>query len=177
MKTCDSHPIILLTGATGYIGGRLLSQLEERNARLRCLVRQPERLAGQVSERTEIIAGVIKDFRVLHSAMQGVDAEMKLPGRAWLEFEIEPNGTGSTIRQTASFDPRGLFGILYWYTLFPLHAPIFRGMLHQIASLAEQQTAELDKTTQHPTGIQKMRRRSEKQRTRVRKLPSRYIPS
>ena len=104
-------------------------------------------------------------------------AEMKLPGRAWLEFEIEPNSMGSTIRQTASFDPRGLFGILYWYALTPLHAPIFRGMLHQIASLAEQRTGERDKTARQHTGDYEMRGSSEKHRTQVMTSPSWCIPS
>jgi uncharacterized protein YbjT (DUF2867 family) len=64
-------------------------------------------------------------------------AEMKVPGRAWLEFEVEPNATGSSIRQTAVFDPLGLAGLCYWYALYPLHALIFRGMLRQIAKRAE----------------------------------------
>ena len=46
-------------------------------------------------------------------------AEIKLPGRAWLQFEVEPAGHGSTVRQTAIFDPRGFSGLLYWYLLYP----------------------------------------------------------
>jgi tryptophan-rich sensory protein len=61
-------------------------------------------------------------------------AEMRLPGRAWLEFEVEPKGTGSTIRQTAEFDPIGLFGLAYWYLVYPLHQIVFAGMLHGIKS-------------------------------------------
>ena len=65
-------------------------------------------------------------------------AEMRLPGRAWLEFEVTPAaGGGSTIRQTAIFDPIGLAGLLYWYTLYPLHGLIFGGMLRAIARRAE----------------------------------------
>jgi uncharacterized protein YbjT (DUF2867 family) len=63
-------------------------------------------------------------------------AEMKVPGRAWLEFEVQPDGEGASIRQTAIFDPLGIFGIAYWYALYPLHVVIFRGMLHQIARRA-----------------------------------------
>ena len=62
---------------------------------------------------------------------------MKVPGRAWLEFDVEPNGENSVIRQTAIFDPRGLLGLAYWYSLYPLHAVIFRGMLAEIANRAE----------------------------------------
>ena len=67
-------------------------------------------------------------------------AEMKVPGRAWLEFEVEPHGSGSTIRQTAIYDPEGLFGLVYWYTLFPVHGPVFKGMLKGIAQKAGQES-------------------------------------
>jgi hypothetical protein len=66
-------------------------------------------------------------------------AEMKVPGRAWLEFEVNPTSSGSAIRQTAIFDPLGLPGWLYWYTLYPLHAIIFRKMLCNIGRVAEQE--------------------------------------
>ena len=67
-------------------------------------------------------------------------AEMKVPGRAWLQFEIESNSLGSVIRQTAIFDPAGLAGLLYWYTLYPVHYYIFKGMLHKIAEIAERKS-------------------------------------
>ncbi|HET9795534.1 MAG TPA: SDR family oxidoreductase [Thermoanaerobaculia bacterium] len=60
-------------------------------------------------------------------------AEMKLPGRAWLQFETTPADGGTEIRQTAIFDSVGLFGALYWYGLSPLHRLIFSGMLREIA--------------------------------------------
>jgi hypothetical protein len=58
-------------------------------------------------------------------------AEMKLPGRAWLEFEVL--APGCILRQTAIFDPIGLGGLAYWYSLYPLHRAIFAGMLRRIA--------------------------------------------
>ena len=61
-------------------------------------------------------------------------AEMKLPGRAWLEFEVTGDNSASTIRQTAIFDPVGLFGRLYWYALYPFHQLIFGGMLRRIVA-------------------------------------------
>ena len=64
-------------------------------------------------------------------------AEMKVPGRAWLQFEVEPTSGGSLIRQTAIFDPAGLAGFLYWYALYPVHRWIFAGMLRAIAGIAE----------------------------------------
>jgi uncharacterized protein YbjT (DUF2867 family) len=63
-------------------------------------------------------------------------AEMKLPGRAWLEFEVTPTEGGSQIRQTAIFDPLGLFGLVYWYGISPLHYFVFAGMLRNIARAA-----------------------------------------
>jgi len=69
-------------------------------------------------------------------------AEMKLPGRAWLEFEVEPGADGSTIRQTAMFDPRGLAGLAYWYLLYPIHQPIFSGMLRGIARAVRAQAVK-----------------------------------
>lgn len=65
-------------------------------------------------------------------------AEMKVPGRAWLEFEVTPGEQGGAdIRQTASFDPVGIWGRIYWYSLYPIHQFIFAGMLNAIAHRAE----------------------------------------
>jgi hypothetical protein len=64
-------------------------------------------------------------------------AEMKLPGRAWLEFEVHPNGDGAMIRQTAVFDPIGVLGLMYWYGIYPVHARVFAGMLRGAARAAE----------------------------------------
>ena len=65
-------------------------------------------------------------------------ANMKLPGRGWLEFEVTPLGEErrSLIRQSATFDPRGVLGRLYWYGIAPFHNVIFDGMLARIASRA-----------------------------------------
>jgi uncharacterized protein YbjT (DUF2867 family) len=65
-------------------------------------------------------------------------AEMKLPGRAWLQFEVDPDGDGSRIRQTALYDPVGWSGMLYWYVLYPVHQLVFAGMLRAIVRMAEQ---------------------------------------
>jgi hypothetical protein len=63
-------------------------------------------------------------------------AEMKLPGRAWLEFEVTGDDSTATIRQTAVFDPLGWSGRVYWYILFPLHQLVFGGMLRKIVAAA-----------------------------------------
>jgi uncharacterized protein YbjT (DUF2867 family) len=66
-----------------------------------------------------------------------LSAEMKLPGRAWLEFEVLQTESGATIRQTALYDPVGLFGLVYWWAIYPLHVLIFRRMLRNICRAAE----------------------------------------
>lgn len=58
-------------------------------------------------------------------------AEMKLPGEAWLQFEINEKGI---LKQTATFRPKGLWGRLYWYSVLPFHYFIFGGMIHNIAN-------------------------------------------
>lgn len=65
-----------------------------------------------------------------------LSAEMKLPGRAWLQFEIQETGKGTELRQTAIFDPLGLWGRCYWYAVYPIHAFVFKGMLHGIVKYA-----------------------------------------
>jgi hypothetical protein len=61
-------------------------------------------------------------------------AEMKVPGRAWLEFQALPQPGGQTLlSQTAFFEPKGLLGLLYWYVLYPIHSLIFSGLIRRIA--------------------------------------------
>ncbi len=65
-------------------------------------------------------------------------AEMKLPGKATLEFTLIPEKAGSFIlKQTASFKPHGLLGLFYWYLVSPLHFYIFRGMAKKIKKKIE----------------------------------------
>lgn len=65
-------------------------------------------------------------------------AEMKVPGRAWLEFEVtaQPDGR-ALLTQSAFFAPKGLSGWLYWYALYPFHRPIFNGLIEQVGQRAE----------------------------------------
>jgi len=64
-------------------------------------------------------------------------AQMKLPGKAWLEFDIQ----GHTLIQTAHFYPRGIWGRLYWYSVLPLHFLVFRDLIKKIVSKAENKAA------------------------------------
>jgi hypothetical protein len=68
-------------------------------------------------------------------------AEMRLPGRAWLEFRVEPDGDGSRIYQRAVFRPRGIAGKLYWWAVWPFHGIVFEGMLRNMALTAEAASA------------------------------------
>ena len=85
---------------------------------------------------TELSAGEALDFwRVLVADRAKrrllLYAEMKLPGEAWLEFKINDR---DELVQTATFRPLGLWGRIYWYSVLPFHAFIFRGMAENIAS-------------------------------------------
>ena len=129
-------PIRSIGGATGWYFGNALW-------RLRGFL---DLLAGGVGVRRgrrhpqELAVGDAVDWWRVESYEPGrrvkFYAEMRLPGRAWLEFEVIGDGEGSTIRQTAEFDPIGLAGLIYWYTLWPAHAVVFRGMIRGIARAA-----------------------------------------
>ena len=67
-------------------------------------------------------------------------AEMKVPGRAWLEFQAIEDNEQTELVQTAYFAPKGLGGLLYWYGLYPIHSLIFSSMIDHVA-----EDAELDK--------------------------------
>jgi uncharacterized protein YbjT (DUF2867 family) len=78
-------------------------------------------------------------------------AEMKLPGRAWLQFETHSADSRTQLKQTAYFAPKGLSGLLYWYSIYPIHARIFSGLIRSVAKLAETMntpvTSQKDPTT------------------------------
>jgi len=76
--------------------------------------------------------------RVIEDRLLLLRAEMKLPGKGWLQFEaVAAEGGGSTLRQTAYFEPLGFFGYIYWYSLYPLHKIIFAGLAAEIKRRAE----------------------------------------
>lgn len=90
---------------------------------------------GRKSEK-EISAGDALDFwRVLYADKSEkrllLYAEMKLPGEAWLEFKITDE---NELIQTATFRPLGVFGRIYWYSVFPFHGLIFNGMINKLAA-------------------------------------------
>lgn len=88
-----------------------------------------------------LLPGDTLDFfrvrRIKRNRFLQLGVEMKVPGRAWLQFEVEPDPLGSKALLTAIFDPIGLGGLLYWYSMYPFHALIFKGALREIARRAE----------------------------------------
>jgi uncharacterized protein YbjT (DUF2867 family) len=87
---------------------------------------------GRTSQTSINVGDTIDFWRVLYANKEEgrllLFAEMKLPGEAWLEFKV----VGDKLEQTATFRPLGLKGRLYWFSVFPLHGFIFRGMLKQL---------------------------------------------
>jgi uncharacterized protein YbjT (DUF2867 family) len=133
------EPLRRIGGETGWYYGNWLWRLRGfldllvGGAGLRRGRRDPEWLApGDTVDFWRVEA--VEPDRLLRLV-----AEMKLPGRAWLQFEVEGDQSGSTIRQTSIFDPVGLMGLLYWYLLYPLHSRVFAGMLRGIVRAAKSQ--------------------------------------
>jgi hypothetical protein len=125
-------------GATGWYWGDWLWRLR---GWLDLLVGGAGMRRGR-RDPSRLLPGDAVDFWRVEAVERGrllrLRSEMKLPGRAWLQFEVDraEDGAGSVIRQTAIFEPRGLFGILYWYVLAPVHAVLFTRMLRNIANAA-----------------------------------------
>jgi uncharacterized protein YbjT (DUF2867 family) len=71
-------------------------------------------------------------------ALLRLRAEMRLPGRAWLEMRAISDGAGASVyEQRAVFLPKGLLGHAYWASVWPFHAFVFGGMARNIARGAE----------------------------------------
>lgn len=92
-----------------------------------------------------LVVGDTVDFWRVEEVVPGqllrMQAEMALPGRAWLQFEVREVPSGTMIHQTALFDPMGVFGRLYWYAMWPFHQFVFGGTLRSICRLARAEQA------------------------------------
>jgi uncharacterized protein YbjT (DUF2867 family) len=92
----------------------------------------------------ELLPGESLDFwrveRVEAGRLLRLRAEMKVPGRAWLQWEAVPDGSGTLLVQTALFQPNGLGGFLYWYGIYPLHQKIFSDLIQAIGRKALDQS-------------------------------------
>ena len=102
---------------------------------------------GRPSPTTLRVGDTVDSFRVESiepNRRLRLISEMHLFGRAWLEFEVTGAGSSTTIRQTAIFDPVGLIGQVYWYSLYLPHELVFSGMLRGIAKAALREMKDLD---------------------------------
>ncbi|RCK76890.1 MAG: putative nucleoside-diphosphate-sugar epimerase [Anaerolineae bacterium] len=131
-----------LGGETGWLYLNLLWQIRGAIDRLvggvglRRGRRDPE--TARVGDAIDFwrVEAVEADRRLL------LRAEMKLPGKAWLQFEAFPYGEGQTrLVQTAFFAPKGLSGLAYWYLLYPIHSLIFSGLIERLKRLASNSSA------------------------------------
>ena len=106
-----------------------------------------DRLCGGVGMRRgrrdpeELRVGDAVDFWRVEAVEPGgqirLRAEMRVPGRAWLEFKAVPQPDGQTrLTQTAFFEPKGLLGLTYWYAIYPIHGLIFSGLIRKVAEQA-----------------------------------------
>jgi len=106
-----------------------------------------DRLCGGVGMRRgrrhpeDVRAGDALDFWRVEAVEPGrmirLRAEMKVPGRAWLEFQaVRQSPAGTLLTQTAFFEPKGLSGLAYWYVLYPVHSLIFSGLICRLAEQA-----------------------------------------
>jgi uncharacterized protein YndB with AHSA1/START domain len=126
------------------LGGERGWLVWDRAWRLRGLL---DRLVGGPGLRrgrrhpSELLAGEALDFwrveEVRSPELLRLRAEMKVPGRAWLQFEARPEGAGTRLVQTALFAPVGLAGTLYWYVLYPIHKLIFSDLSRAVGRAAE----------------------------------------
>jgi uncharacterized protein YbjT (DUF2867 family) len=107
-----------------------------------------DRLAGGAGmqrgrrDPTDLRTGDALDFWRVEDVIPGrllrLRAEMKMPGKAWLQFEVKPREEGTSVFSlTAFFAPKGLAGILYWYLLYSFHSIIFSGLCKKISQKAE----------------------------------------
>ena len=122
-------PIQRIGGATGWYSVGWFWRLRGLLDRLR----GGEGFRRGRRDPQELRVGDRVDFWRVERLEQGrkllLAAEMKLPGRLWLQFEVCRRGGQTEIRQTTIFDPSGFIGLLYWYLLYPVHHGIFGAML------------------------------------------------
>ena len=131
------RPILTIGGNNGWYYGNWLWKLR---GWLDLLWSGPGLRRGRRNQDKIYIGDTIDFWRVedyIEDKKLLLRAEMKLPGRAWLEYEVETGENNQTqIRQTAIFDPVGLIGLIYWYSVAPLHFFVFGGMLKAIGDRA-----------------------------------------
>ena len=143
-RTVDASPAAVFAVVTS-LGGRRGWLYADALWRLRGVL---DRLVGGVGFRRgrrdaqELRVGDAVDFwrveAIETNALLRLRAEMKVPGRAWLEFRVAPGDQADTtiLQQNAYFAPRGLAGLIYWYALYPIHRRIFSQLSERVAQAA-----------------------------------------
>jgi uncharacterized protein YbjT (DUF2867 family) len=151
--TAAFAPILRIGGNTGWYAWNWLWRLR---GNLDLIFGGAGMRRGRLSETHLRVGDTVDFWRVerVEANLLRLVAEMKLPGRAWLEFEVTGGGSSATIRQTATFDPVGLLGRAYWYALYPLHQLVFSGMLRGIARAGLRERADLDDVSMPNKGMQ-----------------------
>lgn len=143
-------PIARIGGRTGWYYGNILWALRGLLDRTVGGVGMHRGRRDQESLRVGDVLDCwrVEAFEAPHRLL--LAAEMKLPGRAWLQFEVQPRERGSVITQTAIYDPVGLGGLLYWYSLYIVHQFVFSGMLRNIGKAADRKPSK-NAGTKHPS--------------------------
>ncbi len=145
----DAHPDGVFDVFTG-LGGDKGWLVWNRAWKLRGLI---DRLAGGPGLRRgrrhpqDLLQGEALDFwrveRIDPPSRLRLRAEMKVPGKAWIEWRAEPEGSGTRLVQLALFEPAGILGVLYWRVLYPLHKMIFSDLVRAIMREAEIEKSHL----------------------------------
>jgi uncharacterized protein YbjT (DUF2867 family) len=122
-------PIQRIGGSTGWYAANWFWRLRGRLDRLRGGIG----LRRGRRDPLDLRVGDTVDFWRVECLEAGrllrLSAEMSIPGRLWLQFEVDPEGRYSMVRQTTVFDPSGVVGLAYWHLFYPIHRRVFSHML------------------------------------------------
>ena len=103
-------------------------------------------MLGRRSHSTLALGDVLDWWRVEaleENRLLRLRAEMRAPGRAWLDYRIQKGSDGQTeLIQRAVFFPRGLAGRCYWWAVYPFHAAIFPATIANIVRAAQKHEAD-----------------------------------
>lgn len=136
--------VLGIGGQNGWYGGNWLWRLRGAMDKL---IGGPGLRRGRRDAQKVVVGDALDFWRVVDVApgeSLQLRAEMKLPGTALLQLDVEDLGDTSRLTLTARFKPRGLLGIAYWYAVLPLHGLVFRGMLRGLRRAAESAAATSD---------------------------------
>ena len=144
VKAAPEHVFRSFSALGGERGWRVWEWAWELRGLLDKLVGGPGLRRGR-RDPEQLFPGEALDFwrveEVRSPNLLRLRAEMKVPGRAWLQFEAIPEGEGTRLVQTAYFAPTGFLGWAYWYGIYPVHSLIFSALVEALARDAEEVAA------------------------------------